>query len=166
MENSPISTKLLLTAICSGLSGVLLALPLPPVKTPGASLNMLKAESAVVPVAQTALKSGSYWGGGSRYLSIAQQGDRLCLEGISPNGVLVASLQPINAEQYQAYQTNWVLQQRGEVLLFESMEYQPDGELDPSSLSAQLNECLKSQGGYLKQVWMREAESDAASPEE
>ncbi|HIK18821.1 MAG TPA: hypothetical protein IGS53_26545 [Leptolyngbyaceae cyanobacterium M33_DOE_097] len=164
MENSSIPIKLALTASCFSLSGALLALPMSPIKTPGASL-MLKVESTAPEAAQTALKPGTYWGGGSRYLSIAQRGDRYCLQGASPNGVLVTSLQPINAEQYQAYETNWKLQQRGDVLLFGAMEYQPKGELDPASLFPELNECLESQTGYFKQVWSREAASEVVSPE-
>jgi len=50
-------------------------------------------------------------------------------------------------------------------LLFDSTEYQPDGELDPNSLSPELKQCLESQISYFKQVWSREAESDANSPE-
>ncbi|MCA6586901.1 MAG: hypothetical protein IM531_00080 [Pseudanabaena sp. M090S1SP1A06QC] len=43
-----------------------------------------------------ALEDGSYWGGGSRYISIFKQsnptGDRYCYRGSSSNGTMIASL--------------------------------------------------------------------------
>ncbi|WP_271254281.1 hypothetical protein [Pseudanabaena sp. Chao 1811] len=54
------------------------------------SPNLVAVKSA------QALEDGSYWGGGSRYISIFKQsnptGDRYCYSGSSSNGTMIASL--------------------------------------------------------------------------
>ncbi len=52
----------------------------------------LLASSLIPTAASFALQPGLYHGGGSRYIVISQQGERLCYQGWSSNGTTTASL--------------------------------------------------------------------------
>ncbi|PZU99982.1 MAG: hypothetical protein DCE90_01465 [Pseudanabaena sp.] len=62
----------------------------------------------LVPLAVEALEEGTYWGGGSRYITIAKRTDtgkkeesqRFCYQGFSNNGSLIASLK-LSIPRYQ-----------------------------------------------------------------
>ncbi len=64
------------------------------------------SSNLIVTKAAHALEEGLYWGGGSRYIQIAQRasstsdGDRVCYHGFSPNGSTIASLK-LEIPRYQ-----------------------------------------------------------------
>lgn len=61
-----------------------------------AAIAISFSPSLVAVSSAQALEEGSYWGGGSRYISIFKQtnptGDRYCYSGSSSNGTMIASL--------------------------------------------------------------------------
>ncbi|MFM7887396.1 MAG: hypothetical protein ACKPCM_12040 [Pseudanabaena sp.] len=61
-----------------------------------AAIAISCSSNFVVVNSAQALEAGSYWGGGSRYISIFKQsnptGDRYCYSGSSSNGTMIASL--------------------------------------------------------------------------
>lgn len=128
-----------------------------------ATLTMLcLAESAVA----KPLQPGTYWGGGSRYITIMRQGnDRMCYMGSShPDKAIVASILPVreNPKLYSIYGFGSIalLQQDEKTLLFgalsgrrtsliQSSEYRIEGS---RTLTNELRQCLNSRKPFYKKI--------------
>lgn len=104
------------------------------------------------------LQVGVYHGGGSRYIQIAQQNNRICYKGMSPNGVTIASVAPHAKQQnfYAIYgmQDLVLLQSDINTLLFGQVnqlstykaDYSFSRDIDPN-----LQKCLNSQEPFRQQ---------------
>ncbi|MBW4581419.1 MAG: hypothetical protein KME42_17760 [Tildeniella nuda ZEHNDER 1965/U140] len=128
-----------------------------------ATLTMLcLAESAVA----KPLQPGTYWGGGSRYITIMRQGsDRMCYMGSShPNKAVVASIFPVreNPKLYSVYGVGRIalLQQDEKTLLFGALSdrrtalmrasaYRMEGS---RALTEELKQCLNARKPFYKQI--------------
>lgn len=119
---------------------------------PFVSIALLLGNAAIA----TALEPGIYWGGGSRYIQIAQQGDRFCYHGFSPNGSTVASLLPNRSQPglYHVYGMKGATlsQSSARTLWFGAAQYSYDSN---SRLSSQLQQCLNSPRLYFQQERFR-----------
>ena len=122
-----------------------------------------------------ALEEGSYWGGGSRYISIFKQtnptGDRFCYRGSSSNGTMIASLhlkipRYLTGIDYEVYSLH-----KADKLSIQQYAFKPDqiifGDLVGGFVrglvykrerdvgterSPELQECLNSTKPYFKQI--------------
>lgn len=105
------------------------------------------------------LQEGIYYGGGTRYIQIAQKNNKICYQGFSKNGTSVASVEP-DRDRPGFYVINGfdgtVLFQRDrETLQFGavnrlasySLDSQISGELD-----ATLEKCLNSDRPFFDRV--------------
>lgn len=105
----------------------------------------------IKPALAESLKPGSYWGGGSRYITIAQKGDRLCYQGASSNGVITASIlvKPGQPKRYEIYQLGLsIIPMSGQSLRFGSLEYR----LESLTVSSKdLQKCLNSNQPFFDQ---------------
>jgi hypothetical protein len=123
-----------------------------------------------------ALEEGSYWGGGSRYISIFKQsnptGDRYCYSGSSSNGTMIASLhlkipRYLTGLDYEVYRLH-----EADDLSIQQYAFKPDQiifgnlvggfvrglvykrERDVSTeRSPELQECLNSNQPYFKKIF-------------
>lgn len=135
----------------------------------GFSSNFVVVKSA------QALEAGSYWGGGSRYISIFKQtnptGDRYCYSGSSSNGTMITSLhlkipRYLTGIDYEVYKLH-----KADDLSIQQYAFQPDqiifGDLVggfvrglvykrerdvDTERSPELQECLNSTQPYLKKI--------------
>jgi hypothetical protein len=138
------------------------------------------AAIAVATIAQPvqAIEEGLYWGGGSRYITIARRvtkefGDRVCFSGFSPNGSMIASLS-LKIPRYQTgidyevytldgAKSNLAIQQyafKRDQITFgklvgrfvrEGLVYKYEGDTR-SMKSPELQDCLNSAQPYFKQI--------------
>lgn len=125
-----------------------------------------------------ALEEGSYWGGGSRYISITKQAsptgasDRFCYSGFSSNGAMIASLNlklsryqtGLNYEVYTLQGSNnlgiqqYILQPDQIIfgewagLFVSGLAYKREGTNAGAERSPELQECLNSTEPYFKQI--------------
>ncbi|BBC25939.1 hypothetical protein [Pseudanabaena sp. ABRG5-3] len=133
------------------------------------SSNLVAVKSA------QALEAGSYWGGGSRYISIFKQtnptGDRYCYSGSSSNGTMIASLHlkipryltGIDYEVYKLHEADDLsIQQyafKPDQIIFgnlvggfvRGLMYKRERDVG-TERSPELQECLKSTQPYFKQI--------------
>ena len=125
-----------------------------------------------------AIKEGLYWGGGSRYITIARKvtkqfGDRHCYSGFSANGAMIASLN-LKIPRYQTgidyevytldgIENNLAVQQyafKREEVVFGTLvgRFVRDGAVYTREANAdkarspELQECLNSNRPYFKQI--------------
>ncbi len=101
---------------------------------------------------QSFLQQKVYWGGGSRYVEIARQGDRWCYQGWSPNGRMVASIHPQGEDHYQIYGFPVPLKpiDRDTIELGDSI-YQSLPHMAVEG-TPELERCLSSSGAYRHQI--------------
>ncbi|TYQ24529.1 hypothetical protein [Pseudanabaena sp. UWO310] len=122
-----------------------------------------------------ALEAGSYWGGGSRYISIFKQmnptGDRYCYSGSSSNGTMITSLHlkipryltGIDYEVYKLHEADDLsIQQyafQPDQIIFgdlvggfvRGLVYKRERDVD-TERSPELQECLNSTQPYSKKI--------------
>lgn len=108
------------------------------------------------------LQTGLYRSGGSNYIQIAVQGERLCYHGMSSRGSTIASItaDPQRPDFYQIEGlTEVVLHQPGvETLLYGSphqlTQYSPDYEF-PAEIGPLMQQCLDSKAAFFQQQGVR-----------
>ncbi|MFM2432292.1 MAG: hypothetical protein RLZZ511_3506 [Cyanobacteriota bacterium] len=102
------------------------------------------------------LQVGTYYGGGSKYIQIAKQGDRFCYQGSSSRGMTIANLIPSRNGTYaiNTWKDSFVKQQDADRLLFGSAEnmlaYPMDQETS-GELSQPMQDCLNSTEPFFQQ---------------
>ncbi len=97
------------------------------------------------------LQQGVYWGGGSRYVEIARQGDRWCYQGWSPNGRMVASIHP-QGEDHQIHGFPVPLKQTdGNTIGLGDSIYQSLPHMAVER-TPELERCLAISGAYKHQI--------------
>lgn len=113
---------------------------------------------AAIPSVAFPPQPGSYWGGGSRYITIMRRQDnnRLCYQGASPRGTVIASLAPIrqNPRLYSIHGFNAIAltQEDAKTLMIGQLTTHKTTLLQPTqyrlegfaTLTKELKQCLNS----------------------
>ena len=111
---------------------------------------LLNCFCLIEPTLARSLQPGFYWGGGSRYITVAQKGDRFCFQGASNHGVTTASMIP-DSDRSRGYSVHKLGLRLTPVdnrtILFGSIKYIMDGSVN---LTADLQRCLGSKQPFFR----------------